>query len=251
MKHLEHLRRYPLLQRDEERIRVRAYYHHRNGTHAGDAVADWLRAEREELESLASTWLLDQGRVKEFEEAYEAPVSHLATIGERCVTWIGTRHPRRCALCTEPSPTFKTDAHLLAESFGNRSLFSLDECDECNLRNGRELEDHLAKMFLGDRVLGQQTKLVLDGTLTTPNPGKPEQLIAYRVSGGDIPGTLTIVSRDRCRTWNCELAMDVTPKAIEILRLLERGAAMTIVDAGGRQIYPIGRGWIPSWKSDR
>ncbi len=93
-----------------------------------------------------------------------------------------------------------------------------------------------------------EAKVVLDGTLTTPNPGKPEQLIAYRVSGGDIPGTLTIVSRDRWRTWNCELEMDVTPKAIEILGLLQRGAAMTIVDASGRQIYPIGRGWMPPWK---
>ena len=51
--------------------------------------------------------------------------------------------------------TFKSDAHAVAEFLGNRSILSLNECDECNARFATEYEDHLSKWSLFARSVSQ------------------------------------------------------------------------------------------------
>jgi hypothetical protein len=51
--------------------------------------------------------------------------------------------------------TFRKKAHAISECLGNKSLFSLHECDECNEKFGRHLEDHLAKYLLPMNAISQ------------------------------------------------------------------------------------------------
>jgi hypothetical protein len=64
---------------------------------------------------------------------------------------------RRCRFCgrSEPDATFRNGAHAVPEFLGNRTIFSLNECDECNAFLAREYEDHLAKWSLFQRSLAQ------------------------------------------------------------------------------------------------
>ncbi|WP_286863705.1 MULTISPECIES: hypothetical protein [unclassified Herbaspirillum] len=56
----------------------------------------------------------------------------------------------KCRYCgkVEGEVTFKKIAHALPELIGNKYLFSLDECDGCNVAFDKELENNLAN-FLG------------------------------------------------------------------------------------------------------
>ena len=151
---LEHLRRHPFIRFDEERVRTRAYFHHLNGT-CESALKDWLVAELEELLSAQADDLMRLQEGFSFEKAYEPALSHVVEIGVASPrVRLGGRGS--CAMCgAAGSRSFRTDAHLIGEAFGNRTLFILDECDDCNQASGRDLEQHLGSMLLGDRVLGQ------------------------------------------------------------------------------------------------
>ena len=70
-------------------------------------------------------------------------------------TYLGHRNSeRRCKFCgrTEPDVSFKKDSHIIPAAFGNRTLFSLEECDECNEHLGSPLEDDLAKLLTLQRA---------------------------------------------------------------------------------------------------
>jgi len=62
---------------------------------------------------------------------------------------------QRCRFCkrARPDVTFKRDAHAFPDFLGNRSVFSLNECDSCNARFGTGCEDHLSKATMLARVL--------------------------------------------------------------------------------------------------
>lgn len=64
--------------------------------------------------------------------------------------------PQTCRFCDRASPeaTFKKKAHAVPELIGNKTLFSLYECDECNDRFS-SFEDDFAKMTLGDRSISR------------------------------------------------------------------------------------------------
>jgi hypothetical protein len=68
----------------------------------------------------------------------------------------GRTSPRSCRFCLREAPlaTFRCKAHVVAEAFGNRSLFSLDECDDCN-QLGSKYEDDLARLLLGSRLIAR------------------------------------------------------------------------------------------------
>jgi hypothetical protein len=63
--------------------------------------------------------------------------------------------PRSCLFCgrTKPVATFKKIAHIVPAAFGNRSLFSLDECDGCNARAGKLFENDLVNSLTPERAL--------------------------------------------------------------------------------------------------
>lgn len=64
-------------------------------------------------------------------------------------TYLGSRENRQCRYCGATAKSaFRKTAHTLPEALGNKSLISLDECDECNEKFGRLLDEHFAR-FLG------------------------------------------------------------------------------------------------------
>lgn len=71
--------------------------------------------------------------------------------------YLGDRKKRKCRFCGKPSgdTTFKMLAHALPEFIGNRTLISNDECDICNERFSRTIEDHFAKYLGLSRTLNQ------------------------------------------------------------------------------------------------
>lgn len=68
-----------------------------------------------------------------------------------------TAESRNCRFChqSHPEVSFKSKAHAVSEFLGNRSIFSLNECDSCNEFLGREYEDHLSKWSLFARAVSQ------------------------------------------------------------------------------------------------
>jgi hypothetical protein len=63
--------------------------------------------------------------------------------------FLGSRENRHCRFCSATAKgAFRKTAHTLPEALGNKGLISLDECDECNEKFGRFLDEHFAR-FLG------------------------------------------------------------------------------------------------------
>jgi HNH endonuclease len=62
--------------------------------------------------------------------------------GEPTATFGDTRN-RRCRFCglRPPEATFRTQAHAIPASLGNRTLFTAHECDACNQAFGRGIEN--------------------------------------------------------------------------------------------------------------
>lgn len=69
--------------------------------------------------------------------------------------FLGSR-PKVCKFCTpgEPAPTFRKDAHVIPAAFGNRTLFSNEECDVCN-EAASALENDLANMLVVERAMAR------------------------------------------------------------------------------------------------
>ncbi len=64
---------------------------------------------------------------------------------------------RQCRFCgRDPTQTrFRNDAHAVSNLLGNKSLFSLNECNDCNTYLGQKFEDHLGKWSNLARVLAR------------------------------------------------------------------------------------------------
>jgi len=69
--------------------------------------------------------------------------------------FLGSRDERRCIFCDRDrnSTSFRDDAHVIPAAFGNRTLFTYAECDDCNQTPGSQLEDDLAKFMSLPRVM--------------------------------------------------------------------------------------------------
>lgn len=72
--------------------------------------------------------------------------------------WLGDRGQRRCRFCDSKSPVFRGESHVIPAGLGNRSLFSLEECADCNDPWGSDLEDHLAKYLFLTRAVARIRK---------------------------------------------------------------------------------------------
>ena len=70
--------------------------------------------------------------------------------------FLGSRSYRVCKFCgrTGEEATFRSESHVIPAAFGNRSLFSYEECDDCNQRSSK-LEDDLAKFLALARVISR------------------------------------------------------------------------------------------------
>jgi hypothetical protein len=133
----------------EEEIRKLAhdYFDMRGGEHGWD-VADWLLAER----------------IARFHKNYErVALYHYSSDSQ---TFLGNRKSRVCRYCgkTNARVSFSKDAHAIPAFLGNRSVFSLYECNECNDAFSEYLEDHFAKMLHGVR-----TAMRINGRKSVPN----------------------------------------------------------------------------------
>lgn len=64
-------------------------------------------------------------------------------------TYLGKKNARRCRYCGKSAPavTFRKKAHAIPHLTANKSLFSYDECDECNKYFSESVEDNFAKLF--------------------------------------------------------------------------------------------------------
>lgn len=60
---------------------------------------------------------------------------------------IGSRIPP-CRFCFSHTPTFKNRSHSIPEFLGNKTIFTLDECDSCNEKFGNSNERHLKEFLL-------------------------------------------------------------------------------------------------------
>ncbi len=58
-------------------------------------------------------------------------------------TEIGDKENQVCRFCkkSEPEVSFRSDAHVIPESLGNKTLFTNSECDNCNQFFGRGIEN--------------------------------------------------------------------------------------------------------------
>lgn len=113
-----------------------------------------------------------------FEYAYDKD-------GPRERTFVGDRSVRRCRFCdrTVPSATFRKDAHIIPTAFGNRTLFSLEECDDCNEHAGSPLENDLAAFLTLERAMGRMRSR--KGGVKFRHPGK-ESFIESHVSSDTV-----------------------------------------------------------------
>lgn len=70
---------------------------------------------------------------------------------EHKIIEIGNANPKVCRFCKKPGKAFKKRAHSIPEFLGNKTVFTLDECDDCNDFFGRKIEPDL-KRFIGPSV---------------------------------------------------------------------------------------------------
>jgi hypothetical protein len=92
-----------------------------------------------------------------FDERYEVLIRHPLVATRPIVLPADDSARRRCRFCGQDADqvSFSADAHAISNLLGNRSLFSPNECNDCNRRYGQKYEDHLGKWSNLARALAQ------------------------------------------------------------------------------------------------
>jgi hypothetical protein len=150
--------------KDEIRRLAFELFEARGGQHGWD-VADWVMAER----------------IARFHKNYERVSVNL--LSEDSPKYVGSKNPRVCRYCggSPPEVAFSKDAHAIPAFLGNRSVYSLHECNDCNNAFSEYLEDHMAKMLHGVR-----TALRIKGRTAVPNYRTRRKLSRIEVTGDRI-----------------------------------------------------------------
>ena len=80
-----------------------------------------------------------------------------ADIHQNKKIYIGSKPVVTCRFCGlgKPDTSFRKTAHAIPEFLGNKCVIVNDECDICNERFSRQLEDHLAKFTKPLRTFAQ------------------------------------------------------------------------------------------------
>ena len=137
---------------------------------------------------------------------------------------------RRCRFCGrgKPEVTFRKEAHAVPHLLGNKSILSLNECDECNAYLG-QYEDQLGKWSLFARALsripGKKNKMPTfkgsagklriepDGngaSLHLPAPHSPDELRAGEITIEEDTASQTYVPVDAAKAL-VKIACSVCP----------------------------------------
>ncbi|XXJ20823.1 HNH endonuclease [Desulfovibrio caledoniensis] len=99
----------------------------------------------------------DNGVVEKIEETFQCVFENYHTDVINGVRTFGEKDKskRVCRFCGRsfPEVTFKQKAHAISEAFGNKNTVLNEECDECNGRFGRTIENSAALYFGVHRVL--------------------------------------------------------------------------------------------------
>ena len=92
-----------------------------------------------------------------FNDYYRIIIDYRFRLNERTAkkTFLGDPKRKQCCICNkkETEASFRTKKHIIPASFGNKWLLSFEECDGCNEKLGKKLENELAAMFLPQRVM--------------------------------------------------------------------------------------------------
>jgi HNH endonuclease len=82
-----------------------------------------------------------QRALRFYDDNYEIVGNYFLRPNKKVV--LGGKGQCRCRFCgkTTPEVTFKNIAHAVPESLGNKTLFSLHECDDCNTLFGTGIEN--------------------------------------------------------------------------------------------------------------
>lgn len=91
-----------------------------------------------------------------YDDNYDRIASYFLRPGEK--VFLGNQHGRRqCRFCGKMAPdvTFINDAHAIPESLGNKTLFSLYECDSCNTLFGTGIENDFGNWSKPMRTLAR------------------------------------------------------------------------------------------------
>ena len=81
----------------------------------------------------------------DFKYLYDNYISLFETRSYSKVVRLGNKKEKICRFCNKsfPEVNFKMKAHAIPELLGNRKIFTYYECDECNEKFSRILENHL------------------------------------------------------------------------------------------------------------
>ena len=90
---------------------------------------------------------MDDSVMKYYEETY-VPIS-FGLLNQEKDTYLGNQEKKVCRFCRkgEEAVKFEHRAHVFPESIGNRFLLSYYECDTCNKKFSRLLENHYSNFF--------------------------------------------------------------------------------------------------------
>ena len=124
-----------------------------------------------------------------FNNVYEVIFEYsFDVINPKKVTFLGQKNKHRtCIFCrkSEPLIKFKNKAHVIPAAFGNRTLFSYQECDGCNLK-ASSIENDISNYLTLTRSMAR--KRSRKGTVKY----KPKGLESYICSGINNPDQVNI-----------------------------------------------------------
>lgn len=178
-----------------------------------------------------------------FDDHYELIVEHVYSTGGQPPRkkFFGSRDNRSCLFCGrgQPEVAFKKDSHAIPAGLGNRHLFSLEECDDCNVS---DTENELLKMVEPQRVFSRipkrkgLPKLRAKGSESFIE-GKPdEDALTISIKEGEADPTVVI---QETGVNSIEILHHQPPfRPISAIRSILRSAWMVMPPAA-RQRHPI------------
>lgn len=155
-----------------------------------------------------------ENQIPFFDKYYSILVEHHLVKGKK--VFIGSKNSK-CRFCGKNAEetTFRMVAHALPEFIGNKTLIANDECDICNARFSRTVEDHMAKFIQLYRTIG-----LIPGKNGVPSFKDEKKYLRIEEKLGELeinqsPHDEVIKFKRDCQQFNIELLMQPhTPVAV-------------------------------------